>query len=160
MYVDAVVNEMPASGKVSKPAVSTGSTKNTVSANNTVNISEAVSDAKASVENNADNVSVFKGRNTGKNVEKNASKQTDSAAKAEEKNASDEEKIRKVLEKANAEFGNSEIKFGIHEKTDRVTIKLLDKKTKEVIKEFPPEKTLDMIAKCMEIAGILVDEKL
>ena len=29
----------------------------------------------------------------------------------------------------------------------------------EVIKEFPPEKTLDMIAKVWEVAGILVDEK-
>ena len=31
--------------------------------------------------------------------------------------------------------------------------------TKEVIKEFPPEKTLDMIAKVWEMAGIMVDEK-
>ena len=30
---------------------------------------------------------------------------------------------------------------------------------KEVIKEFPPEETLDMIAKVWELAGILVDEK-
>ena len=49
--------------------------------------------------------------------------------------------------------------FGIHEKTNRVTIKIIDKKTKEVIKEFPPEKTLDMIAKVWEMAGLMVDEK-
>lgn len=55
---------------------------------------------------------------------------------------------------------NSEAIFGIHEKTDRITIKIVDKDTKEVMKEFPPEKTLDMIAKVWEIAGILVDEKL
>ena len=30
---------------------------------------------------------------------------------------------------------------------------------KEVIKEYPPEKTLDMIAKVWEMAGIMVDEK-
>ncbi len=36
----------------------------------------------------------------------------------------------------------------------------MDKETKEVIKEFPPEKTLDMIARIWEMAGILVDEKL
>jgi flagellar protein FlaG len=40
-----------------------------------------------------------------------------------------------------------------------VTIKLVDKETKEVIKELPPEKTLDMIAKVWEMAGLLVDEK-
>ena len=33
------------------------------------------------------------------------------------------------------------------------------KESKEVIKEFPPEKTLDMIAKVWEMAGLMVDEK-
>jgi flagellar protein FlaG len=78
----------------------------------------------------------------------------------EEKVAADNDKIKKAIENIKAQLPNSEVKFGIHDKTDRVTIKLVDKKTKEVIKEFPPEKTLDMIAKCMEIAGVLVDEKL
>ncbi len=49
--------------------------------------------------------------------------------------------------------------FGIHEATNRITIKIVDKDTREVIKELPPEKTLDMIAKVWEMAGILVDEK-
>jgi flagellar protein FlaG len=38
-------------------------------------------------------------------------------------------------------------------------IKIIDKDTKEVIKELPPEETLDMIAKVWELAGIFVDEK-
>lgn len=84
----------------------------------------------------------------------------DDSITGEEKQAGDNEKIKKAIEKMNAQLPNSEVKFGIHEKTDRVTIKLVDKDTKEVIKEFPPEKTLDMIAKCMELAGVLVDEKL
>ena len=54
---------------------------------------------------------------------------------------------------------HSEAVFGIHEKTNRVTIKIVDKDSKKVIKELPPEKTLDMIAKVWEMAGILVDEK-
>ncbi len=54
---------------------------------------------------------------------------------------------------------NEEAVFGIHEDTNRVTIKIIDKDTKETIKEFPPEKTLDMIARLWEMAGILVDEK-
>jgi flagellar protein FlaG len=78
----------------------------------------------------------------------------------EEKTAADNEKIKKALENLEAQLPNSVVKFGIHEETNRVTIKLVDKDTDEVIKEFPPEKTLDMIAKCMEIAGVLVDEKL
>ena len=31
--------------------------------------------------------------------------------------------------------------------------------TKEIIKEFPPDKTLDMIARVWEMAGLMVDEK-
>lgn len=74
--------------------------------------------------------------------------------------AAENEKIKKAIEKMNAQLPNSEAKFGIHEATNRVMIKLVDKDTQEVIKEIPPEKTLDMIAKCMEMAGVLVDEKL
>lgn len=77
-----------------------------------------------------------------------------------EPSAAENDKIKKAIEKMNAQLPNSEAKFGIHEETNRVMIKLVDKDTQEVIKEFPPEKTLDMIAKCMELAGVLVDEKL
>jgi flagellar protein FlaG len=69
------------------------------------------------------------------------------------------EQIRKTIDEINKKAMNSEAIFGIHEATNRVTIKLVDKETKEVIKELPPEKTLDMIAKVWELAGLLVDEK-
>ncbi len=69
------------------------------------------------------------------------------------------ESIRKAVENINRNLKNSEAVFGIHDKTNRVTIKIVDKETKEVIKELPPEKTLDMISKVWEIAGLLVDEK-
>lgn len=69
------------------------------------------------------------------------------------------EQIRKAVEQLNKSMGNSEAVFGIHEGTNRVTIKIVDKSTKEVLKELPPEKTLDMIARVWDMAGILVDEK-
>lgn len=76
-----------------------------------------------------------------------------------ENQAADLEAIKKAVENMNKNMGNTEAVFGIHEGTNRVTIKLVDKETKELIKELPPEKTLDMIAKVWEMAGILVDEK-
>lgn len=69
------------------------------------------------------------------------------------------EQIKKAVEQMNKNMAHSEAVFGIHEATNRVTIKIVDKDTKEVIKELPPEKTLDMIAKVWEMAGILVDER-
>lgn len=76
----------------------------------------------------------------------------------EEGQASNEQ-IRKAVDTINKNAHNEEAVFGIHEATNRVTIKIVDKDTKEVIKEFPPEKTLDMIAKVWEMAGIMVDER-
>ena len=47
----------------------------------------------------------------------------------------------------------------IYDRTNRITIKIVDKDTKEVLKEYPPEQMLDMIAKVWEMAGLMVDEK-
>ena len=69
------------------------------------------------------------------------------------------EKIKKAVEEINKKANSSEAVFGIHEDTNRVTIKIVDKQTKEVIKEFPPDKTLDMISRVWEMAGLMVDEK-
>ena len=69
------------------------------------------------------------------------------------------EQIKEAVDKMNKKMENSEAVFGIHEGTNRITIKIVDKDSKKVIKELPPEKTLDMIAKVWEMAGILVDEK-
>ena len=87
--------------------------------------------------------------------QKGAGKQMDQQAKEQHNN----EQIKKAVEQMNKSMFNSEAVFGIHEGTNRVTIKIVDRDTKEVIKELPPEKTLDMIAKVWEMAGILVDER-
>lgn len=73
--------------------------------------------------------------------------------------AAPNESLKRAVEEINKNVVNSEAVFGVHESTNRVTIKIVDKKTKEVLKEYPPEKTLDMIAKVWELAGLLVDEK-
>lgn len=76
-----------------------------------------------------------------------------------EQNQPSMEQLKKAVDKMNKNLTNSSVQFGIHEATNRITIKVVDNDTKEVIRELPPEKTLDMIAKVWELAGILVDEK-
>ncbi|MCD1260827.1 flagellar protein FlaG [Paenibacillus athensensis] len=51
------------------------------------------------------------------------------------------------------------LEFSIHQKTKLISVKVLDKDTGEVIREIPPEKSLDFVAKLWEMAGILVDER-
>ncbi len=69
------------------------------------------------------------------------------------------DKIKKAVEQLNKKMTHSEAIFGIHDETNRVMIKIVDRDTKELIREYPPEETLDMIAKVWELAGIMVDEK-
>ena len=70
------------------------------------------------------------------------------------------EPLKKAIAEMNRKINSKEeAVFGVHEDTNRIMIKIVNKDTKEIVKEFPPEKTLDMIAKVWEIAGILVDEK-
>ena len=73
---------------------------------------------------------------------------------------SENSQIKKAVDEINKKAHNSEAVFGIHDATNRVTIKIVDKDTKKVLKEYPPEKTLDLIAQVWEMAGLLVDKKL
>lgn len=47
----------------------------------------------------------------------------------------------------------------VHKQTHSIMVKVLNKDTGELIREIPPEKTLDLVAKMMEFAGILIDER-
>lgn len=67
--------------------------------------------------------------------------------------------IKQAIKDINKKMTNTTAEFGYHEGTRRVTIKIKDKETDKVVKEIPAEKTLDMIVKAWELAGILVDEK-
>lgn len=72
----------------------------------------------------------------------------------------DNKKVQNAVADLNKKMNNTFCQYGIHEGTGRVTIKILDKDTKDVIKEFPAEETLDLIEKVWELAGIMVDKKL
>jgi flagellar protein FlaG len=72
-----------------------------------------------------------------------------------------EKDVIEAIEKANKAISSSNrvLEFSIHERTKEIMVKVVDSETKEVIREIPPEKVLDMVAKLWELAGILVDER-
>lgn len=49
--------------------------------------------------------------------------------------------------------------FSYHEEVNRVSIKIRDRETNEIVKEIPPEESIKVLEKIYEIAGLLVDEK-
>jgi len=52
-----------------------------------------------------------------------------------------------------------DLSFEIHDETERMMVKVIDRKTHEVIKELPPEEMLDLSARIHEMVGLLIDEK-
>ncbi len=67
--------------------------------------------------------------------------------------------VKNAVEEINKNSQSTEAVYGFHEGMHRYTIKIVDKDTKEVVKEYPSEKRLDLIQKVLENAGLIVDEK-
>ncbi|MGE5473234.1 MAG: flagellar protein FlaG [Ignavibacteriales bacterium] len=69
--------------------------------------------------------------------------------------------VIEAIERANKAIvgAKTEFKFSIHDTTHEISVKVLDKDSGEIIREIPPEKILDMVARMWEMAGIIVDEK-
>lgn len=88
------------------------------------------------------------------------SKQTASEGQSDNRKLSGEDTI-KLIEEANKTLigSNTEVEYSIHEKTHQIMIKIVNSETKEVVKEIPSEKILDLVAKFCEMAGLIVDEK-
>lgn len=70
-----------------------------------------------------------------------------------------EAEVIAAIEKANQklQYYDTRVEFSIHEETRQIMVKIY--KNDEVIREIPPEKILDMVAKMIELAGLFVDEK-
>lgn len=49
--------------------------------------------------------------------------------------------------------------YDYDEETNRVSIKVYDKETDELVLEAPPEESIEALKKTLEVAGILVDKK-
>ncbi|MGG6433322.1 flagellar protein FlaG [Anoxybacillus sp. D401a] len=79
----------------------------------------------------------------------------------------DEERISKQkleeIVKGMNEFlqpSHTSLKFNVHEDLKEYYIQLIDDRTKEVVREIPPKKLLDMYAAMMKFVGLIVDRKI
>lgn len=72
-----------------------------------------------------------------------------------------EDFIIKSIEKANEKLilADRKLEFSIHEKTKQIVVKVINTRSDEVVREFPSEKILDLVANMLERSGLLVDER-
>ncbi len=78
--------------------------------------------------------------------------------KEREKNLDINEVVKKLNETMKA--FDIQLRFEVYKPTNDIMVKIYDVKTNKVIKEIPPKKVLDMVAKMLEMVGLLVDEKI
>lgn len=147
MALEVLSNAMyhDAAKQTSKPRVET--TTGQESSATTINITElaststvAGSSQSSKDQNNAQN----KGQNNG-----------------QKEGMASEQQIKSAISQANGKLKahRTRCEFSYHEETKRVSIKVVDNETQEVIREIPPEETLDMVQRMWELAGMIVDEK-
>ena len=72
------------------------------------------------------------------------------------------EKMNEVLESINAfmQPSHTSLKFELHEKLNDYYVQVIDDDTKEVIREIPSKKMMDMYAAMKEFMGLMIDEKI
>lgn len=73
-----------------------------------------------------------------------------------------DEDVKKAVDKLNKflEDNKTHAEYQFHDKLKNdLMIKIIDDNTGKVIREIPPKKILDMIAKMCEMVGIIVDKK-
>lgn len=54
---------------------------------------------------------------------------------------------------------NADLRFEMHEGTQRLMVKFIDIKNNQVIKEFPPHELLDTLAAIRDYVGVLLDKR-
>lgn len=79
----------------------------------------------------------------------------------DKENQDSDKKLKDAITQANNKMKQSRTscEFSYHEEINRVSIRVIDRETKEVIREIPPEENLKMIEKMWEIAGLMLDQR-
>jgi flagellar protein FlaG len=55
---------------------------------------------------------------------------------------------------------HTSLKFELHDELKEYYVQIIDERTKEVIREIPPKKLLDIYATMMQFVGLIVDKKI
>jgi len=114
---------------------------------------------KLSTASHSNNIKI---QNTG-NIPKKAAEKSNNIEK--DLNKSSKEEIKKELQRITQELNkamnplNTAIKFHFNDKIDELTVKVIDKKNNEIIREFPPKEALRLMEKMRELVGMLFDKK-
>ncbi len=89
-----------------------------------------------------------------------AEEQEDPLKEREEREPMDEKSVSYMTKELNELMSkiNCNLEFQYHKEVNMMSVRMLDKKTHEVLKEVPPEEMLDQMAKAREWLGAFLDK--
>jgi len=121
-----------------------------------VNSFESVSSInRQNLDNEKNNKKKFEVDNATKNQPNSLQEQKENNQKELEQDVKKSVKdINDIVKKV-----KEDLAFELHDETERMMVKVIDRQTKEIIKELPPEEMLDLSARIHEMVGLLIDEK-
>ena len=157
VYSAAVVTGA-AEATVGRSRQSTSQSYRSVAADQDAAIQSGETSAAAQLEQQSRKAKeAYKGDNAGNQSEEQRQKQE------REKQAEqpiDEATVSLVTQELNELMSkiNCNLEFQYHKEVNLMTVRMLDKKTHEVIKEVPPEEMLDQMAKAREWLGAFLDK--
>jgi flagellar protein FlaG len=67
--------------------------------------------------------------------------------------------IEKKEEAQNFELIDMHFRFKVHKPTNDIIVQIIDSQTGEVIREFPPEKILNMVTEFLKMSGLIIDKR-
>jgi flagellar protein FlaG len=76
--------------------------------------------------------------------------------------ANSKEKLNKAIEVANSAFKEVDIsfKYSFDQKLNLQVVELVNDKTGEKIRQYPPEEIVNMLSRMYDMLGILIDKKI
>jgi len=57
------------------------------------------------------------------------------------------------------EWAKRHFEYSVHDATNSIVVRVYNSETEELIREIPPERILDLMARLWDLAGLVVDEK-
>ncbi|MBO8157630.1 MAG: flagellar protein FlaG [Bacillaceae bacterium] len=117
--------------------------------------------SKSQLLHRAENISATSPK-SGEQSFRNVAEQGEKRDKQASEEPISKEQVKEIVNGLNEflEPSKTSIQYKLHEDLKDYYVAIVDTQTKEVIKEIPPKKLLDMYAAMAEFMGLIVDKKI
>nr|WP_319492662.1 flagellar protein FlaG [uncultured Desulfobacter sp.] len=117
--------------------------------------------AQESTQERAPLMSVDKLQSVQKNVENTQAKENRVSTNQNDKQQMSTEEVKDVVESFQemSETIQTKLSFSVVEENNKIVVKIFDKESEELIRQFPSEEMLSLQDKMSDLAGFLFDQK-